>query len=78
MCRLVWAFAGRTYHIVWNLMHWLKFYFVYVGDYIDDETDEEIIQDCHLFFFPNFLTFYIFQTFLMASHHPVKPSSSTK
>ena len=23
--RLIWAFAGRTYHIVGNLMHWLKF-----------------------------------------------------
>ena len=23
--RLIWGFAGRTYHIVGNLMHWLKF-----------------------------------------------------
>ena len=26
MCRLIWGFAGRTYHIVGNLMHWLIFY----------------------------------------------------
>ena len=26
MRRLIWGFAGRTYHIVGNLMHWLKFY----------------------------------------------------
>ena len=25
MRRLIWGFAGRTYHIVGNLMHWLKF-----------------------------------------------------
>ena len=25
MCRLVWAIAGRTYHIVENLMLWLKY-----------------------------------------------------
>ena len=24
MRRLIWGFAGRTYHIVWNLMHWLS------------------------------------------------------
>ena len=24
MRRLIWGFAGRTYHIVENLMHWLK------------------------------------------------------
>ena len=24
MRRLIWGFAGRTYHIVGNLMHWLK------------------------------------------------------
>ena len=23
MCRLIWGFAGRTYHIVENLMYWL-------------------------------------------------------
>ena len=23
MRRLIWGFAGRTYHIVGNLMHWL-------------------------------------------------------
>ena len=26
MRRLVWGFAGRTYHIVVNLMHWLITY----------------------------------------------------
>ena len=25
MRRLIWGFAGRTYHIVGNLMHWLNF-----------------------------------------------------
>ena len=24
MRRLIWGFAGRAYHIVGNLMHWLK------------------------------------------------------
>ena len=23
MRRLIWGFAGHTYHVVWNLMHWL-------------------------------------------------------
>ena len=23
MRRLIWAFAGRTYHVVGNLLHWL-------------------------------------------------------
>ena len=27
MRRLIWGFAGRTYHIVGNLMHWLKYNF---------------------------------------------------
>ena len=26
MRRLIWGFAGRTYHIVGNLMHWLNYY----------------------------------------------------
>ena len=25
MRRLIWGFAGRTYHIVGNLMHWLNY-----------------------------------------------------
>ena len=25
MRRLIWGFAGRTYHIVVNLMHWLNY-----------------------------------------------------
>ena len=29
MRRLVLGFAGRKYHIVGNLMHWLKCYLVY-------------------------------------------------
>ena len=38
MRRLVWGFAGRTYQIVGNLMHWLKYDDVYVaitGDEIE-------------------------------------------
>ena len=27
MCRLIGGFAGRTYHIVGNLMHWLNYLF---------------------------------------------------
>ena len=30
MRRLVRGFAGRTYHIVGNLMHWLKYVYVSV------------------------------------------------
>ena len=29
MRRLIWGFAGRTYHIFGNLMHWLILYFLY-------------------------------------------------
>ena len=29
MRRLIWGFAGRTYHIVGNLMHWLIYVYVY-------------------------------------------------
>ena len=35
MRRLVWAFAGHTYHIVGNLMHWL---IIYVNVYDAEET----------------------------------------
>ena len=34
MRRLVWAFAGHTYHIVGNLMHWLLYIEVKI-DYLD-------------------------------------------
>ena len=30
MSRLIWGFAGRTYHIVGNLMHWLKLWLISV------------------------------------------------
>ena len=31
MRRLIWGFAGRTYHIVGNLMHWLICYYKWAG-----------------------------------------------
>ena len=34
MRRLIWGFAGRTYHIVWNLMHWLNLQFIRSMDII--------------------------------------------
>ena len=41
MRRLIWGFAGCTYHIVWNLMHWLIFLFC--GNCINIYTNPEIL-----------------------------------
>ena len=32
MRRLIWGFAGRTYHIVWNRMLWLKLFALIQSD----------------------------------------------
>ena len=33
MRRLIWVFAGHTYHIVGNLIHWLKLFFISMPSY---------------------------------------------
>ena len=61
MRRLIWAFAGRTYHIVGNLVHWLKY-----ERYIYTDWNIEVLWQFAIFVQHNILRGYIFQTLLLA------------
>ena len=42
MRRLIWGFAGRTYHIVGNLMHWVRMFEVSLAMF-EELTRETIV-----------------------------------
>ena len=67
MCRLIWAFAGCTYHIVGNLMHWLIIMYILNSIFTSWGISHVI------FCLPSadFFKIYFFKKFFQAYHQSV-------